>query len=117
MLRGRLLIIDDDRATRDGLQFAFIRRGWEVIATTTEEEGLAVLSDYNPDWVIASWDQLGGNGSSLVHAVRKNAHGVRLSILTKPGSPSALFTGDLKPELMLEKPIQADDVFSACTGA
>jgi ActR/RegA family two-component response regulator len=117
MISGRLIIIDDDRATRDGLQYAFIRRGWEVVAATTEEEGLAVLSDFHPDWVIASWDQLSGNGAAFVREVRKKAHGVRLSILTEPGSRSALFTANLKPELMLAKPIQADDVYSACTGA
>ncbi len=101
------------RAAQIPRPFAFIRRGWEIVATATD--GLAVLSDYNPDWVIASWDQLRGNGSSFVRAVREKVCGVRLSILTESGSRSTLFTAGLKPELQFAKPIHADDVYSACT--
>lgn len=80
MSRGRLLIIDIDCETRGTLQFAFVRRGWEVITTTTEQEGLAVLSDYNPDWIIVSAGHVNASGS-FISEVRNNARGARLSIV------------------------------------
>ena len=70
MVRGSVLIIDDDRCSSDGLAFAFIRRSWEAVVVLTESEGLSLLDGYEPDWVIASWEQLGGTGSRFVQALR-----------------------------------------------
>jgi len=114
MVRGTLLIIDDDRGTRDGLQQAFIRHGWEVAVTVTEAEGLAILSDYEPDWIIVAWDQLGGTGARFMREVRAGVKGARVSLLTESGSPVAPFVSGLRPDLTFKKPVRADDVFEAC---
>ena len=54
----KLLIIEDDRAARDAIQFRFISRGWEVAMAETQDQGLALLADYQPDWVVVAWEQV-----------------------------------------------------------
>lgn len=114
MVRGKVLIIDDDRGTRDGLRFAFIRRDWEVVVTETEAEGRALLTDYTPDWVIVAWDQLGGTGSVFLREVRARARRTRVSLLTEPGAHAGRFGPGLRPDLTFPKPVHADDVYGAC---
>jgi len=115
MVRGRVLIIDDDRGTRDGLRFAFIRRDWEVVVTETEAEGLALLTDYAPDWVIVCWDQLGGTGARFLRELRARKRGTRVSLLTGPGAHApGRFGPGSGPDLTFHKPVQADDVYGAC---
>jgi len=114
MIEGTVLIIEDDRETRDALQFAFIRRSWEVAVAVTEEQARLILADYEPDWVIASWEQLGGTGHGFIRELRARPERVWVSILTESQSCSAPFVALLKPDLVLAKPIQADAVYQSC---
>jgi ActR/RegA family two-component response regulator len=113
MPRGTVLIIEEDRGTRDAIQRAFVRRGWEVAMCVTESEGLDLLDAFEPDAVIASWDQLERTGAQFLGAVRARAAGARVSLLIEPGSMAARFLAGLKPDLVFRKPVDADDVYEA----
>lgn len=111
----KALIIDDDRATREALQFMFISRGWEVAMTETQTEGLALLADYDPEWVIVSWDQLRGSGRSFVDAVRADRPATRLAILTDTTRSSDLrMLRRLSPDYRASKPVNPEQVFRDC---
>lgn len=114
MIEGTVLIIDDDQRTRDALQFAFIRRNWEVALSVTEEQALDILAGYDPTWVIVSWEQLGGTGHRFVNEIRKKYPRTRLLVLTESPSRVSPFVSLLKPDLQFSKPILADEVYQAC---
>lgn len=114
MLRGSVLIIDDDHASLCALQNAFIRRGWEVAMFTREADGLAALAEYHPDWVLAAWEQLGGSGARFIRQVRARGAGIRVSLLTDGGPLSRTFLRGLKPDLTFPKPLDPEFVFSMC---
>lgn len=48
----RVLLIEDDAAVRDGVTLALRRRGHEVAAAASGEEGLNVLPGFRPDIVL-----------------------------------------------------------------
>jgi len=115
MSQKKMLIIEDDRATRDALQRLFISRGWEVAMVTTQDEALQLLGDYIPDWIIVPWEQLEGTGERFMSSVRAKDRSTRVALLTeswdKAGSALA---GRLKTDLRFRKPVVPEDVFRAC---
>jgi len=115
MVRGKLLIVEDDRASRDALQGLFISRGWEVVMTTTQAEGLAVLLDYEPDWIIVSWEQLSGTGEAFMQYVRADRKHARMALLTEgAGVGETLLLKRLRPDLRISKPFHTENVYRAC---
>src|SRR5437764_7067850 len=83
MSQRKMLIIEDDRATRDALQRLFISRGWEVAMVTTQAEGLALMDDYPFDWIVVPWEQLEGSGERFMLRVRAAAPRPRVVLLTE----------------------------------
>src|SRR3954449_11221584 len=115
MRQKKMLIIEDDRATRDALQGVFISRGGEVAMVTTQAEGLALLEDYDPDWVVLPWEQLEGTGERFMFQVRAKAPRPRVVLLTESmDSASSAMASCLKPDLRFRKPITPEEVFRAC---
>jgi len=115
MRQKKMLIIEDDRATRDALQGLFISRGWEVAVVITQAEGLALLKDYEPDWIIVPWEQLEGTGERFMAEVGARARKPRVALLTEPmGKLSSALAARLKTDLRFRKPVVPEDVFRAC---
>jgi len=110
-----MLIIEDDRATRDALQRLFISRGWEVVMVTTQAEGLALLDDYDPDWVVIPWEQMEGTGERFMLRLRTKARRPRVALLTEPmDSAGWSMASRLKADVRFRKPVVPEDVFLAC---
>jgi two-component system KDP operon response regulator KdpE len=47
-----ILVVEDDRRMRDFLRATLLEHGFRVHAAETEEQGLAVASTHNPDFVV-----------------------------------------------------------------
>jgi DNA-binding response OmpR family regulator len=62
----RLLIVDDDRATRSGLSELLARAGYECAAAGTYDEALSTLKNAPPDLLIADIRLGAHNGLQLV---------------------------------------------------
>jgi len=111
----RLLIIEEDRACRDALQQLFISRGWEVAMVTNETEGLSILHDYDPDWIVVPWDQLQGSGERFMTVVRGKPLTPRVALLTDSADlVSVTQASRLKTELRLRKPVVPEQLYRAC---
>jgi DNA-binding response OmpR family regulator len=52
-MHKRILLVEDDAATRSGLSMLLERAGYDVIATTGVPEGQRVLDEAPPDLLIA----------------------------------------------------------------
>jgi len=111
----KLMIIEDDRTTREALQRLFISRGWEVVMVTTQAEGLRLLDDYEPDWIVASWEQLEGTGERFLGALQSRRQRPRVALLTDPmdATRSAL-TSRLKTDARFCKPVLPEQVYRSC---
>ena len=67
---SRVLLIEDDRAVRDGLQLALSRQGHVVDAVETGEEGLALLREVAPDIVVLDVMLPGIDGFEVCRRIR-----------------------------------------------
>src|SRR4051812_31122253 len=115
MSHGKILIVEDDRATRDALQRLFISRGWEVAMATTQAEGLGLLSDYDPDWVVVPWDLLEGTGERFMLRIRAMTPRPRVVLLTEAMDPgSRALAGGLKADIRARKPVVPEDLYREC---
>jgi two-component system, sensor histidine kinase len=91
--RGRVVLIDDDRAVLASLETALAAAGWEV--TTAESADEALMADAEaPDVIVADYRLRDGRtGIEAISAVRA-AHGQAL--------PAVILTGDTAPERLRE---------------
>jgi DNA-binding response OmpR family regulator len=66
----RVLIIEDDRAVREGLLLALRRQGHEVAASPTGEDGLTRLRSFRPDAVVLDLMLPGMSGLEVCRRIR-----------------------------------------------
>jgi CheY-like chemotaxis protein len=64
---SKILIVEDDRATRMGLQELLRQAGYEAIAAADFRAGRRALEDERPDLLIADLRLEGFNGLQLLH--------------------------------------------------
>jgi two-component system, OmpR family, response regulator len=69
--RSRLLLIDDDRDTRDVLEIELCSFGYEVRTAATCEEGLAIASEWRPSIVLCDVGMPGMDGYECARRLRK----------------------------------------------
>ncbi|MFJ7078510.1 response regulator [Streptomyces sp. NPDC098781] len=66
----RVLLIEDDRAVREGVALALRRQGHEMAATATGEEGLERLRSFRPDIVVLDLMLPGMAGLEVCRGIR-----------------------------------------------
>ncbi len=66
----RVLIIEDDRAVRDGVRLALRRQGHEVAAAATGEDGLEQLRSFRPEAVVLDLMLPGMSGLEVCRRIR-----------------------------------------------
>lgn len=76
-----LLIVEDEAAIRDLLDFTFSRAGYEVITADTAEQALRLLKDQIPNLAIIDWMLPGMSGLDLTHLLRGDALTSNLPII------------------------------------
>ncbi|MFJ4687429.1 response regulator [Streptomyces sp. NPDC088789] len=67
----RVLLIEDDPSVREGVELGLRRRGHEVTAVATGEEGLAALPERRPDLVLLDLMLPGVNGVEVCRRIRE----------------------------------------------
>ncbi|MFJ6655055.1 response regulator [Streptomyces sp. NPDC091377] len=67
----RVLLIEDDPSVREGVELGLRRRGHEVAAVATGEEGLAALPELRPDLVLLDLMLPGVNGVEVCRRIRE----------------------------------------------
>ncbi len=78
----RILIIEDDRALRDGLEMNFQLRGYEVVTAADGDEGLQLAFDARPDLIILDLMLPGLNGLEILTELRAREQRVPVLILS-----------------------------------
>ncbi|MDN3513851.1 MAG: response regulator [Candidatus Brocadia sp.] len=82
MIKPRLLLVDDDKNTLDGLVRILGRDGFHVSGVLSGYEALNLLSKKNFDIILTDMKLPGMGGLSLIHEVRKRNMPVAIVVIT-----------------------------------
>ncbi|BET52192.1 response regulator [Streptomyces tendae] len=88
----RVLIIEDDRAVRDGVRLALRRQGHEVAAAATGEDGLEQLRTFRPDAVVLDLMLPGMSGLEVCRRIRAHDQ-VPIIMATARGDDTDIVVG------------------------
>src|SRR4051795_9570439 len=112
MNRQRMLVVEDDPTTCDLLRAIFAHLGWQVAVASTVAEGLTLL-DPPPDLLVLDLTLPDGDGTDLLRHVRTAHLPTRVAVTT--GHDPALLSAvtNLRPDALLQKPIEVADVCRA----
>jgi len=78
----KILVIEDDRATRKALQQLFEPEGYSVDAASNGAEGLAMFRASRPNFVILDLAMPKMNGQDVCRSIRKESEEVPILVLT-----------------------------------
>ncbi|MGZ3113933.1 response regulator [Streptomyces sp. H62] len=103
----RVLIIEDDRAVREGVRLALRRQGHEVAAAATGEDGLERLRSFRPDAVILDLMLPGMPGLEVCRRIRAG-HQVPIIMATARGDDTDIVVGlEAGADDYVVKPVRA----------
>ena len=88
---SKILIVEDDRATRMGLQELLRQAGYEAVVAADFRAGRRALEDERPDLLIADLRLEGFNGLQLLHV---NPHPIPTIIMT--GYPDGVLQAEAR---------------------
>ncbi|GAA2594673.1 MULTISPECIES: response regulator transcription factor [Streptomyces] len=103
----RVLIIEDDRAVREGVRLALRRQGHEVAAAATGEDGLEQLRTFQPDAVVLDLMLPGMSGLEVCRRIRLNDQ-VPIIMATARGDDTDIVVGlEAGADDYVVKPVRA----------
>ncbi|MFJ8145706.1 response regulator [Streptomyces sp. NPDC096094] len=103
----RVLIIEDDRAVREGVRLALRRQGHEVAAAATGEDGLEQLRFFRPDAVVLDLMLPGMPGLEVCRRIRAH-HQVPIIMATARGDDTDIVVGlEAGADDYVVKPVRA----------
>lgn len=111
MQKKRILIIEDDDMSREGVAEVLIDEGYEVTVASNGVEGLALVSSHCPHIVLTDLCMPELDGWGVIERLRQ----------THPAMPVIIFTSDIEIDAMREaqrlgvqdfvnKPLDLDDL-------
>ncbi|MFF1440366.1 response regulator transcription factor [Streptomyces sp. NPDC058295] len=90
---SRVLLIEDDRAVRDGVALALRRQGHEVAAAETGEDGLDRLRSFRPDVVVLDLMLPGMTGLDVCRRMRDLDQTLPIIMATARGDDEDIVVG------------------------
>ena len=100
--RPRILVIEDDTYAREALTLLLDYYGYDVVAASNGTDGLALVTDADPDLVVTDWRMPGLSGLALCVALRERRDTMPIVVVT---SADEVFSSDQPVNARLRKPI------------
>jgi DNA-binding response OmpR family regulator len=100
--RPRILVIEDDPYAREALALLLDFYGYDVIAASNGNDGLALVTDAEPDLVVTDWRMPGLSGQALCVALRERRDTMPIVVVT---SAEEVFSHDQPVNARLRKPV------------
>jgi two-component system response regulator HydG len=85
-VKGRVLVVDDDRSMCDLVEAALQKADFETVARTSAAEALAVLDGDDVDVVVTDLNMKGMNGLELCERIMANLRDTPVIVITAFGS-------------------------------
>jgi sigma-B regulation protein RsbU (phosphoserine phosphatase) len=95
-------VIDDDPYAREALALLLDFYGYDVVAASNGNDGLALVTDATPDLVVTDWRMPGLSGLALCEALRERRETMPIVVVT---SADEVFADDQPVNARLRKPI------------
>ncbi len=109
--KGRILVIEDDYASRTALVAILTRLGWSVGGVSTIAEAHAALQHAQPDCIVLDIMLPDGDGAAILHMIRERKLPIRVAVVTGLHDPDRLAgINALQPEALLRKPIDISEL-------
>ncbi|WP_328875255.1 response regulator transcription factor [Streptomyces sp. NBC_00287] len=104
----RVLLIEDDRAVREGVALALRRQGHEVAAAETGEDGLGRVRSFRPDVVVLDLMLPGMPGLDVCREIRALDQTLPIIMATARGDDEDIVVGlEAGADDYVVKPVQA----------
>ncbi|MFF5184183.1 response regulator [Streptomyces sp. NPDC000345] len=104
----RVLLIEDDRAVREGVALALRRQNHEVAAAATGEDGMAQLRSFRPDVVVLDLMLPGVTGLDVCRGIRSVDQTLPVIMATARGDDVDIVVGlEAGADDYVVKPVQA----------
>jgi two-component system phosphate regulon response regulator PhoB len=81
MAKGRILLVEDDKALAELLVYHFEREEFDVVQTSDGEEALLLASETPPDLVLLDWMIEGVSGIEVCRRLRRRAETANVPII------------------------------------
>ena len=105
---SRVLLIEDDRAVREGVQLALRRQGHDVASAGTGEDGLEKLRSFRPDVVVLDLMLPGMSGLDVCCRIRAAENQVPIIMATARGDDVDIVVGlEAGADDYVVKPVQS----------
>lgn len=103
-----VLLIEDDRAVREGVQLALRRQGHDVVAVGTGEDGLGRLRSHGADVVVLDLMLPGMPGLEVCRRIRADDNQIPIIMATARGDDVDIVVGlEAGADDYVVKPVQA----------
>jgi PAS domain S-box-containing protein len=116
-----ILVVDDDRDTRELYKLVFDAGEYRVAEAASVAEGLRLADSLRPNVILTDWRLGDGDGFALCGALRRHGRTRRIPIVAATGvslSPAAIeHARQLGCEIVLTKPIELDTLVRATAAA
>ncbi|WP_022852855.1 sigma-54-dependent transcriptional regulator [Thermodesulfatator atlanticus] len=111
MIKGKILIIDDDPGIRDACFHVLTRSGYEVEMAAEAYEGLQILEQYDFDIVLLDLKMPGVNGLEILEKIKETDPLTEVIIITAYGSIETVVEAMRKGASdFLQKPFNPDEL-------
>lgn len=111
VLKGRLLIVDDDPGIRENLSELFESAGYCVLTATNATAALEILMDGGADLLLTDYRMPGHTGLELIEAARQRKPGLRAILMTAFGDSMTEIESYRCGALgYVTKPFEADEI-------
>ena len=108
-----ILVIEDDRALREGLVLNFELQGYQVDAATDGEEGMQKAFDLRPDLIVLDIMLPGWSGLDILTELRDRNEDVPVLILSARGSTDNKVEGlNIGADDYLAKPFELSELLA-----
>ncbi|KKO21197.1 MAG: hypothetical protein DCC43_06535 [Candidatus Brocadia sp.] len=111
MTKPRLLLVDDDKNSLDGLMKILRHDGFSVSGVLSAYDALNLISRENFDIVLTDMKMPGMGGLSLIHEVRKKELSVAIVVITAYSSEKAAAEAEkYGANYYLKKPVNIEEL-------
>ena len=107
---ARILVVEDDRASRMAMEALLRLSGFAVLPASTVAEGMCLLAQ-KPNCIILDLMLPDGNGAEILAYVRNNRLPMRIVVTTGAIEwQQMLGASPMPPDLVLQKPVDFKEI-------
>lgn len=108
--RMNVIVIDDDRSTRDQLTEVLEKEGYHVLTANGGLEGLALIERYPPDLILCDELLPDLRGHQICARLQDRPNLALIPFILLSGESFEIVPGSSNVVLFLRKPVNADDL-------